>query len=189
MFYHYYSGGQIMKCNQCGQAIPESSKFCASCGSEQVTISVDTNANTWQRTEKYNTVNTALICSSLSLFFSLILGGYLNWVAILLAPISAYFSIINFKASMKKAVLALSFGILGLLFAIINLINMKNAWKTLEELEVKCQEKLEITIADAQLNSFFLNNDLALQQPYKANEYHYSLTEAKVEELVNQRND
>lgn len=180
-----------MKCNHCGQEIQDNSKFCPFCGVEQSEQEViQENTKSWQRLEKNNTVNIALICGSLSLFFSLIIGGLISVAGLLLAPICLYFSIRNFKpALLKKAVLGLAFGVLGIIFGIINLINIRIAWKAIEEMENECQEKIEITISDAELGSFLLHNNPLSPQSYHVNQYQYRLTEAKRDELIQQRSD
>lgn len=179
-----------MKCINCDKLLPDGAKFCPECGSPvNETFTEKKNIKEKPSYIQYsnnNTVATTLTFGTLALCISFFLGGYIGLTGILFGIFAIINGIKFIKTPyLKKAMLGMTFGLLGICLGLISLIQMGIANNKLNSVNEKYELVFRHLSPNKEPESYLFYFQRFDETPFWSNEYHYNLESQEVEALYN----
>lgn len=170
-----------MKCPECGRELESGANFCPDCGTR-----VLFEKQPQQNPSHYSATNV-LSFGTTALLVSLFLERTIAVVALIFGVLAVLSGIKLLKTPLfKKALLGMTFGILGIIFGLVFSIQLLIQFRTLKNLNPKMEEGFSLTIPERKPDAMLFYFERFDEVDYWANEYHYFLSEEEFEALDGQ---
>jgi RNA polymerase subunit RPABC4/transcription elongation factor Spt4 len=178
-----------MKCPNCHHEILEGSKYCQYCGAEiadnEQTIETE---STVVDIEDKKAAQNAVLFGSLSVFASIFFEGFVYYIAIVFGFFAFVYGFRIRTKLLNKAILAMTLGFLGIFLSVLFLIKTQKVINIVNQIDDKCQEKFAIALPTSP-DQYLINDNLLPSYPFKANKYHYVLSQEDIESILAARDD